>query len=239
MTTVPLHKPRFAVIKCSDGRLQLVLKSVCKDSSPGLFFAITNAGGMLPPYLFHKFVGHPLEIVFGAVLNGCSALRMGLLNSRFGRSEKAKLRLERFIQRAHYLFGWLAISGTYGAFRYAVAAKEVRHTLIVVHEACGAHEVNLGPKGKDMWNRVIKENALGTMNKLKGMPEARLVESWHLWFVSFSKRGIQGYDHTTKEWRVLTVADIERILDTRLEVDSVEELFKEVWTDPASDGQQD
>jgi hypothetical protein len=234
-TQVPLHRPRFAIFKCSDGRLQLVLQSVFRDEAPGNFFKMVNPGPMVPPYLFHALIQRPVERISGSVLKGCSWIRKQVMNSRFG-TERMGYRMERFIYRAHFYFGWAAISGTYGAFRYAISQKGVRNTIIVVHEACGAHEENLGPNGRDMWNRMIKQNAIQTMQKLSRLEEARLIENWHLWFVGFSKRGIQTYDHARGEWVAMTLTDIERVLGRKLDgVTTMEDLFSEVWSVPTND----
>ena len=170
-----------------------------------------------------------------AILKGVSGVRKLVLGTRFGQTPKAQARLERMVYGAHSALGWLAISGIYGAFRYAITAKGVRNVIILVHEACGAHEENLGPNGHDLWNRVIKRNAYDNMRKLKGLPQSRVVENWHLWYVSFSKRGIQQYNHTTQVWEVMSVADIESILGNKLNATSVAELFQEVWSDPSVD----
>lgn len=236
-TNVPVHRPRFAVFKCSDGRLQLVLQKVLRDRAPGHFFKIVNAGPLVPTYLFYLIAQFPLEIMAAWTLKRVSALRQLILHSRLGRSEKAKLRLERMVYRAHSWFGYLAISGIYGAYRYAITAKGVRNVIIVVHEACGAHEENLGPQGHDLWNRVTKRNAYDNMLKLKKMPESALVENWHLWYVSFSKRRIQQYDHATNTWEAMSVGDLEEILESKLDVAQVSDLFQEVWSDPSVDGE--
>jgi carbonic anhydrase len=239
MTQVPPHKPRFAVLKCSDGRLQLVLQNVFRDKAPGHFFKITNAGPLVPPYAFHRLVQHPLEWVSGKMLKTVSRARMRLLKSRFGKSEAAQQRIENFLYKAHYALGWLAITGTFGALRYAIVQKGVRNVIIVVHEACGAHEENLGPQGKDLWNRTIKRNALDNMRKLNRMPESQAVESWHLWYVNFTKRGIQGFDHETQTWKILTLTDVERIMGAKLPAADVSQLFDEIWADPVKDGHHD
>jgi carbonic anhydrase len=239
MTQVPPHKPRFAVLKCSDGRLQLVLQNVFRDKAPGHFFKITNAGPLVPPYGFHRFVQHPLEWASGKLLKAVSNTRKRLLASRFGQSEAAQERIERYLYKAHYAFGWLAITGTYGALRYAIVQKGVRNVIIVVHEACGAHEENLGPSGKDLWNRMTKRNALDNMRKLSQMPECSAVESWHLWYVNFTKRGIQGFDHETQTWKILNIADLEQLMQTKLPATEVTGLFSEIWEDPHKDGHED
>jgi hypothetical protein len=194
-----------------------------------LFFKMVNPGPLVPPYLFHVLIQRPIERMSGALLKGCSWIRMRVNNSRFG-TDRMRLRMERFIYRAHHYFGWAALSGTYGAFRYAITAKGVRQTIIVVHEACGAHEENLGPHGKDLWNRMIKQNAVQTMQKLGRIPEAGAIENWHLWFVGFSKRGIQTYNHASGEWVAMTLPELESVLELKLGVEKIEDLFSEVWS---------
>jgi hypothetical protein len=216
-----------------------VLNSVFKDGAPGRFFKITNAGPLLPPYLFHVLFQHPLEILAGGLLKLCSSIRKGLLNSPFGQSEAAKLRLTGFIKCMHYTFGWLAISGTYGAFRYAIVNKGVRNAIIVVHEACGAHEENLGSDGRDLWVDIIRQSAIDTQRKLSSLPASSLLDSWQLWYVSFSRREIKSFDQATKVWNALTVGEIEKILGCKLDVVTVSELFKEVWTEPENDGEEE
>jgi carbonic anhydrase len=231
-TPVPPHTPKFAVFKCSDGRLQLVLKSIFIDRPPGNFFKIVNAGPLLAPYGFYLIVQRPFELIMGPVLKFCGWIRKRVLESRFGSSPAMQLRMEEFVFRANRMFGWMAITSTYGALRYAIAAKGVRNVIIVVHEACGAHEENLGPHAKDLWNRMIKRNAVDNMKKLNGMPQSKLVENWHLWFVCFSKRGIQSYDHASGTWVIQQLEDIERVVGEKLPATDTSDLFKEVWEVP-------
>jgi hypothetical protein len=156
-------------------------------------------------------------------------LRSAVLNSRFGDSAKVRQLADSIVVTAQARLGWLAITESYGAFRYAVEARGARQTIVVIHEACGAHEENLGPEGRDLWDQVVKRNGLHIVEKLKRLPEGALIKRWNVWFISFSTRSILAYDQNLKVWYELTVEDLEQILGAPVKLDSITQAFDRIW----------